>query len=127
MFSRIYLCFLVASLSACAAAAPHTVSAPARPNALSCAISQASSLGYAVQAAEQNVFFRAERRLPPGRVPTTNRWDVLTVTFAEDRLHVVVDGFQQDVTGEHRQRQPAAPTSEARSHAQTILRTCGGG
>jgi hypothetical protein len=44
----------------------------------------ASRLGYAVQAAEQGVFFRANRRADPGLMVSAERWDVLTVQSRRD-------------------------------------------
>jgi hypothetical protein len=112
-------------LAACAVVAPFTGTAPASGDAYACAISLAASRGYAVQAAEQGVFFRADRRIPHGIMRASERWDVLTVTAAGDRLSVVVDGIKQDVVGEHREREAARPTSQGRADAEAILATCG--
>lgn len=117
--------FMLSGSGACTTITPYTATAPAREDAYACAISLAAGRGYAVQAAEEGVFFRAERRIPHGPVHSSERWDVLTVTVAGDRLSVLVDGVEQDVVGEHREREAASPTSHGRADAEALLKACG--
>jgi hypothetical protein len=124
MFDRLSIILLVGS-GACATVAPFTGTAPAAEDAYACAVSVAASRGYAVQAEEEGVFFRAERRIPHGPIHSSERWDVLTVTVAGDHLSVVVDGMEQDVVGTNREREAVQPTSQGRADAEAVLATCG--
>lgn len=114
----------VALVAGCARSTPFHGVVPAPQNALSCALAEATQRSYAVQSAEEGVFFRAERRRAASAMRVVNRWDVLTAAMAEGQLSVTMDGLQQELTPGSEPREPIAPSDAAIADGKAILRSC---
>ena len=101
-------------LAACVPAQPATMLAPAGPDALKCAASRMTALGYTVQGETSNTV-RAEQR--SGNLVTT-----LTAATFDDQLRVetqIVSHY-----GDGQQMQVGA-TKYTRADAQAVLDACG--
>ena len=100
---------------------PFSDTVQAGPDGLDCALAYAAGRGYAVAAAEAGIFFRAERR---GRVRgTIVRVDLLSASYAEGRLGVVVDRRLDEV--DDGTSRPFAPDPLAVDEARALLERCG--
>ena len=113
------LALLLAALAGCAGPAVVTASGPAGPDALDCALDEASARGYVVDRAERGVYVRVQqpKRLWLARSGST--FDVLTAS-AGRRLTVNATAEGSTADGATVER----PSGQARDDAQAIVAAC---
>jgi len=104
-------------LVGCAGVRPQTTSAPASPGSLDCALAEVTGLGYTVEAAAPDVFFKAER------ARNALAYDVLNASVAGGTLRVAASMEVRDEDG----RRPQGPSRSARSDAESVVGRCGAG
>ena len=120
---RSVLSLALLALAGCASG-PSVASAsgPAGPDALDCALAEATALGYAVAEAEAGVFFRARQPKRFRRSRGTNDFDVVTATAARGRLTVLAAGEQSTEDGVA----AVDPSDDAEAEAAAIVAACAG-
>ena len=102
-------------LAACVPAQPATMVAPAGPDALKCAASRMTALGYTVQGETSNTV-RAENNLGSGLVV------LMTAATFDDQLRVSTQTESRYGQGQVLQ---VGPDEHTRGHVQAVLDACG--
>ena len=119
------LLVLASALLAAGCAGPSVVSASGAggPDALDCALAEATARGYAVVDAEDGVFFRARQpmRYWLGQ-RGDNEFDVLTASRARGQLTVLAGGEESAADG----TQAIAPSEAAVDEARAVVAACTG-
>lgn len=112
---------VLATILACAGCAgpqPLLLDTSADADAFECALAEAIARGYAVETAEQGVFFKADRRY------AYTSHDVLNMSVARGRLVVRAETEDEEDEG----GRSALPTSaQVQADAHAIVEQCGGG
>ena len=110
---RAVLALLLAPLCACGSSSPVSISAPATPTSLDCALTQATDLGYSVESAEAGLFFRA-------RKPNGFRFEVLNASVSQGVLTVTASQDVRSPDGAYAQ----GPDRQTARDAEAVANSC---
>lgn len=110
---RVVLVLIVAPLWACGSSSPVSVTAPASPTSLDCALTEATGLGYSVESAEAGLFFRA-------RKPNGFQFDVLNASVSQGVLTVTALTDVRSPDGAYAQ----GPGRQTARDAEAVVRSC---
>ena len=115
---------VVVWLTGCSGSGPGVTAASgaAGPDALDCALAEATALGYAVVDAEAGVFFRARQPKRFRRDRSDAEFDVVTVTAARRSLTVLAAGEKDTADGVR----SVDPSGAAEREAADIVAACTG-
>ena len=110
---------LLLALSGCAGPAVVTASGNAGPDALGCALDEATARGYVVDQAEAGVFVRVRQPQRVWRTYSDTTVDVLTASVGR-RLTVSATALESTADGETVDE----PSRRAREDARAIVAAC---